>query len=179
MTDIRLTREQWFAQRAAREQRIAGLYQRRQRLLLGGVLFVCVAASLGALWWIAPGKNPAPVVERKIVSSELTSVLEQLRSGVAQRTIDRVVPRSLTAERCERELPTVLADRASPLFLPAVLLAGHFGLASLAPQLRASLPTQDAETNRQLVLTIQQLQPWSDDDLCQLLESEAPGVVAA
>jgi hypothetical protein len=179
MTDIRLTREQWFAQRAAREQRIAGLYQRRQRLLLGGVLFACVAASIAALLWIAPGSSPAPVAERKLVSSELTSVLEQLRSGVAQRTIERVVPRSLTAERCERELPAVLADRTSPLFLPAVLLAGHFGLASLAPQLRASLPTQDAETNRQLVLTIQQLQPWSDNDLCELLGSDAPGVVAA
>src|SRR5262245_14734015 len=180
MTDTaRLTREQWFAQRVAREERIAGLYQRRQRLLLGGVLFVCVAASIAALLWIAPGTSPAPVAAKKLVSSELTSVLEQLRSGVAQRTIDRVVPRSLTAERCERELPAVLADRASPLFLPAVLLAGHFGIASLAPQLRAALPTPDAETNRQLVLTIQALQPWSDDDLCELLESDAPGVVAA
>jgi hypothetical protein len=180
MTDAaRLTRDEWFAQRAAREERIAGLYQRRQRLLLGGVLFACVAASIVALFWIAPAKGPVQVAEHKIVSSELTAVLEHLRSGVAQRTIDRVVPRSLTAERCERELPTVLADRASPLFLPAVLLAGHFGLASLAPQLRAALPTPDAETNRQLVLTVQALQPWSDDDLSGLLESNAPGVVAA
>jgi hypothetical protein len=180
MTDTPLlTKEQWFAQRAAREERIAGLYQRRQRLLLGSVLFVCVAASIVALLWIAPGKGPVQVAEHKIVSSELTSVLEQLRSGVAQRTIDRVVPRSLKAERCERELPVVLADRANPLFLPAVLLAGHFGITSLAPQLRAALPTPDAETNRQLVLTVQALQPWSDDDLSNLLGSEAPGVVAA
>lgn len=179
MTDASRQKEQWYLQRLVREQRITCLYQRRQRFLLGGVLFVCIAASIAAVVWIAPAKSPAQTVASEIVSPELRSVLEQLRSGVAQQAIERVVPKNLTAERCERELPAVLTVPASPLFPPAVLLAGHFGITSLAPLLRVALPRPDAETNRLLVLTVQQLEPWSDDDLCELLESEAPGVVAA
>lgn len=181
MTDTAQQKEKWYLQRLVREQRIACLYQRRQRLLLGGVLFVCVAASIGALVWIAPGKTAqtTQTAKSELVSTELRSVLELLRSGVAQHSIARAVPKSLTVERCERELPAVLADPASPLFRPAVLLAGHFGIKSLAEQLQEALPTPDAETNRLLVLTVQDLRPWSDDELCELLESDAPGVVAA
>ncbi|HEX6811578.1 MAG TPA: hypothetical protein VF384_08150 [Planctomycetota bacterium] len=179
MTAERESASGQLARRAARTERITRLYQQRHRLLLAAGLFVCVAVSLAAWVWASPGSSPARTAGSKLVSSELDAVLQQLRSRLSQTSVAHVVPKSLTAERCERELPAVLADRASPVFRSAVLLAEHFEIASLAPLLRAAMPAFDAETNHLLVRALERLQPWSGEDLKDLLKSEAPGVAEA
>jgi hypothetical protein len=123
---------------------------------------------------VAPNPSGAAVFDE-----EVRAVLRHMRSGIAQQSLERVVPASLTPAQCQRELAPILAAPGDPLFVPAVLLTEHLHIVALAPVLRTALPLPDPELDSLVVRVLDKLTPLTDNDLHELMACEAPAIKTA
>jgi hypothetical protein len=134
-------------------------------LLLVGVVAPSPRADAGA---------PAAVVE-PAAKAEVRSVLDGMRgTWVVDAQPSLPVADDRDRDRYEQPLAEFLSPR-DPLLRQAVQLAVQQRQVDLVPQLRRLLAHAQESDRQLLVEAIEQLQPWSDDELQDLLRSQSPG----
>jgi hypothetical protein len=137
-----------------------------------GMLLVAVAAPSPA----PARESPAAAIIEPAGKARVRSVLDGMRGN----PVENAQPSLPIADDRERDsyrqpLAEFLASPRDPLLRQAVLLAVQQQQVELVPQLRALL-AHAAESDRQLLVeAIDQLQPWSGEELADLVRSTSPG----
>ena len=143
------------------------------------IVLILVAVVAPAPAPASGGAEPAALIE-PAAKAEVRVALNGLRGSLVPGQVaplpcesdqDRVRYRSALAE--------FLTSTNEPLFDQAVQLAVQQGQTELVPQLRAALAHAPEPFRQELVLAVERLEPWTDQDLDDLLRAPSPGTVLA